>query len=153
MPKSKTYRYMKMARNFILRTTSGFTVRFMRDRDIRVPVQVIPDAIERGAVFSDGSAYVPASKELGPAPPAGFQREQEIFRALETIASRNNPDDFTGTGVPTLTAMRKVLEYDVDRKEVNASWKKYLQAQANADEEMREFGENTQDEDTPEPVE
>jgi hypothetical protein len=124
---------MKMPRDYMLRTISGHMVKFEANVARDVPVDCVEAAIAVGAVFDDGAAFIPSEKrEAGVEPKYGFEREEDIFKACETIIEKASPDDFTASSAPKLDAVNRELGYSVERREVNKVWRKLQEARANA---------------------
>lgn len=121
---------MKMPRDFMLRSTTGHMVKFEANVVRDVPPACIEEAITVGAVFADGSAFIPREERpKGEEPKYGFEREEDIYRVCMAIS---NPDSFTASGIPKLDVVCKELGYGVDRKEINKVWRKIQEARANA---------------------
>ena len=130
----RTGRKMYMPRDFFLQTTNGVTCKFERNKPVIVHPLAIEDAIANGAVFVDGEAFNPdEGKEKEPEELFGFEREEAIFKACQRLAHKSDPDDFTANGIPTLKAAKREVGFDVDRREVDAVWRKVLAARANAE--------------------
>jgi len=125
---------MYMPKDHLLRSINGCTVQFKTNEPIMVPARAVDEAITIGAVFSNKEeqrVLVDEPPKLVE-PAMGFEREQDIFNACAALADRNNPDDFTPGSKPTLEAVKNIVGYDIDRKEVNKVWMKVMQARANA---------------------
>jgi hypothetical protein len=124
-------REMIMLRDYNLQTKTGHSVRFVKNKPVRVHPLVIEDAIAVGATFVDGSAFIPEERAKSAEPSFGFEREQEIYDCCMRLADSSSPDDFTANGIPKLKAMARELGYEVDRVEVDGIWRKVLQARSN----------------------
>ena len=48
-----------------------------------------------------------------------------IRTAFALLPERNDSKDFTGAGVPSVKAVEKLVDFDVDRNEVVALWQAY----------------------------
>jgi len=126
---------MRMPRDFHLNTSLGVSVNFKADEPTFVPYRAVNAAIERGAVFVDPTnqkVLAPEPPREFKEPPMGFEREELLFQACAKIAERNNPDDFTPGSKPKLAAVKDLAGFDADRKEINDTWHKVMQARANA---------------------
>jgi hypothetical protein len=126
---------MYTPRNYTLRSIHGYVVQFVANEPCVVPHRAVDEAIAIGAVFSNRDEQklrVEAPPQIEE-PPMGFIREQKLFDALTVMAEANNPEDFTPGSKPKLEAVKAAVGFDVERKEVNDSWNKVMQAKANAD--------------------
>ena len=107
-----------------------------------VPTWVVP-ALEReivaiGAERVDGDAPEVLDPEVVQEPaPSPEQRRDDIFAAFQLISERNESKDFTGAGVPTVKAIEKIVNFDVDRNEVVDLWGEYKVLKAEADAEAQ----------------
>lgn len=124
-------REMYMARTMVLRSKSGHTCHFEANKPTLVHPYAVEEAIAAGAAFADGSLYQPESAPVTPTEPMGFERKEALFKACQTLATKNDPDDFTANGIPKLTALAGELGWSTDRREADAVWREVLQARAN----------------------
>ena len=51
--------------------------------------------------------------------------QQRRRTAFALLVERNDSKDFTGAGVPSVKAVEKLVDFDVDRNEVVALWQAY----------------------------
>ena len=112
-------------RNYLLRTTAG-CVAFEKN----VPTWVTPEmqhyAQEIGAERVDGPAIdILGEEKVEPAPMSFDERRDSIFTAFQMLRERNDSKDFTGAGVPSVKAVEKITDFDVDRGEVADLWAEY----------------------------
>lgn len=114
---------MTLHRDYILRTTKGHSVQFKAGEPTRVPIQIYPEAIAIGAQRVDkGDANVlPDDKAVPVLTPA--EREELLHEAIRSLLDRNERDDFTTTGQPTVAAVMRESGEKFDAKEVTAGWK------------------------------
>lgn len=101
------------------------------------PAWVIP-AMERevvaiGAIREDGQEVelLDAETPLKHVP-QGLERTDELYAAFELIIQRNDAKDFTGSGTPTVKAVEKIVDFDVERTEVAEAWAEYQVVKAEA---------------------
>lgn len=111
-------------RDYVHRSTLG-VISFEEDVPTHVPPHMEKEVIAIGAVRAEGEGDTPKvldpEKKL-PDIPVGDEREAEIKAAFELLIDRNDSDDFTGQGVPTVKAVEKIVGFDVDRKEIVELW-------------------------------
>lgn len=124
--------YYILNRTYNLHTTLG-GVSFVKGE----PAWVIPPlekaVISIGAVRAEGET--PEIIEDAPPPkiaPTGSDRNDSIFTAFQIIMDRNEAKDFTAAGVPTIKAVEKLTEFDVDRTEIIELWGEFKVMQAEA---------------------
>ena len=91
------------------------------------PSWVVPmlerEVVAIGAEIVEGSApeLLEPEKKLEPSP-VGDERREQIATAIELIVDRNESNDFTGSGRPSVKAVERILGFDVDQSEVNSAW-------------------------------
>lgn len=119
-------------RDYVLATTKGHTVKFVKGEPTHVPAAVFQDAIAIGAQPSDGSDPDVLKDEKRPdAPPADLaERRALIMTAIEIIVSNNERKDFTAAGSPTVKAVERELKFDVDAREIASAWQEYHEKKA-----------------------
>jgi hypothetical protein len=113
-------------RNYVLRTTKGHTISFVKGEPSWVPPIIEKDAIAIGAERADGGATDP----LGPEKEAvktisGEELKTQMFTAFELIVEKNDAKDFTGQGIPSVKAVERILGFDVDRSDVVQAWTEF----------------------------
>ena len=113
-------------RNFVLRSMTGHSVNFVKNVPTFVPALIEREARGIGAERVDGAnpdMLDPETPEV--APLSHDERAEQIRTAFALLTERNNSKDFTGAGVPSVKAVEKLVEFDVDRNEVVALWQAY----------------------------
>jgi hypothetical protein len=120
----------KLNRDFTFRSPKG-VISFVKDKPTNVPHHMVMDVVGIGAeaVEDETPSLVPVDPKVASAP-EGKERDAQLRAAIELIVERNNSDDFTGGGTPTVKSMEAVLGFDVDRDEVVAAWKAYNASKA-----------------------
>ena len=113
-------------RNFVLRSMTGHSVNFVKNVPTFVPALIEREARGIGAERVDGAnpdMLDPESPEV--APLSHDERAEQIRTAFALLTERNDSKDFTGAGVPSVKAVEKLVDFDVDRNEVVALWQSY----------------------------
>ena len=113
-------------RNFVLRSMTGHSVNFVKNVPTFVPALIEREARGIGAERVDGAnpdMLDPESPEV--APLSHDERAEQIRTAFALLTERNDSKDFTGAGVPSVKAVEKLVDFDVDRNEVAALWQAY----------------------------
>lgn len=111
-------------RTHTLRTTSGI-VSFTKGVPTHVPPHMVRDAVNIGAEPADGQRPEMLEPEFVDTTPQGDDRDEAIYEAFKTLVAKNESNDFTGQGVPTVKAVEREAKFDVERGEVNALWAKF----------------------------
>jgi len=121
-------RKMKMARDFTLITRRGYIVEFKKDEPVSVPGLAVEEAIEKGAGFCEEDEGFFPQEELTPEQKEvyGPERDRMLKEVCLKIRERNNPDEFTATGVPRQQVVIEEIGFQVDRKEINKIWNDIL---------------------------
>lgn len=113
-------------RNFVLRSMTGHSVNFVKNVPTFVPALIEREARGIGAERVDGAnpdMLDPETPEV--APLSHDERAEQIRTAFALLTERNDSKDFTGAGVPSVKAVEKLVDFDVDRNEVVALWQTY----------------------------
>ena len=113
-------------RNFVLRSMTGHSVNFVKNVPTFVPALIEREARGIGAERVDGAnpdMLDPETPEV--APLSHDERAEQIRTAFALLVERNDSKDFTGAGVPSVKAIEKLVDFDVDRNEVVALWQAY----------------------------
>lgn len=113
-------------RNFVLRSMTGHSVNFVKNVPTFVPALIEREARGIGAERVDGAnpdMLDPESPEV--APLSHDERAEQIRTAFALLIERNDSKDFTGAGVPSVKAVEKLVDFDVDRNEVVSLWQAY----------------------------
>lgn len=113
-------------RNFVLRSMTGHSVNFVKNVPTFVPALIEREARGIGTERVDGAnpdMLDPETPEV--APLSHDERAEQIRTAFALLTERNDSKDFTGAGVPSVKAVEKLVDFDVDRNEVVALWQAY----------------------------
>lgn len=117
-------------RNYVLRSPLGHSVSFKKNEPTFVPKLIEREALQIGAERIDGQGDAPnilPDEEVVIPPLAPQERSEQLFAAFDILVESNEPKDFTGAGVPTVTAVKKIVDFDVDRVEIASNWAEYKQ--------------------------
>ena len=112
---------MKLNRNYRLASTLGHVLVFKKGEEIEVPDIIVREAIDIGAEFVEKEARDEVFKEPeGPpkTPVVPAERQDAILAAISAIEERNDRDDFTATGNPTMKAVERETGFKVDKGEL-----------------------------------
>lgn len=122
----KEYPKLVLNRNYVLATTMGHSISFVKGESTHVPPLAFAEAIAIGAQPVDGSdPNILETKREG-APPTGvLERNALIMAAIEELVDRNDRKDFTAAGSPAVRAVERELGFDVDGREVATVWQQY----------------------------
>lgn len=60
------------------------------------------------------------------------EREEQLIKAFKTLQGRNERGDFTGQGIPAIPALKKLVEFSPEKKEVETLWTHFIEEQASA---------------------
>lgn len=109
-------------RNYVLRTTKGHSVGFVKDKPTWVPPECVPDAVAIGALAVDGNVNVLPDEERPEVYLTPDQRQSKLFEAFESLIARNERGDFTGSGLPNAKKLSSIVGFEVTNVERNAAW-------------------------------
>jgi hypothetical protein len=123
-------------RNYLLRTTKGHSVRFVKGKPSNVPPRCVEDALAIGAVPTDpkeGDILEDAPK-AAPSMSAD-ERRAKVFEAFGIMKMRGERQDFTASNAPNTKRLPALVGFEVTRKERDSYWRDFqAQEQENADQ-------------------
>ena len=116
---------VKLSRNHLHRSPNG-VISFVAGEPTHVPPHMLREVMMIGAEVVDGDtpSLIPEAPQA-PAAPAGLDRTDAIKAAFQLIVERNDSADFTGSGRPSVKAVEKITEFDVETKEVADLWDEF----------------------------
>ncbi len=117
-------------RNYTHRSTLGHIITFVKGEPVWVPPALHKEVTAFGAEKVDGDQVDllgEEKKEITPLTPD--ERREQLLAAFELIKERNNRSDFTGQGLPSIAALRRIVDFDLDKKEVELLWREVEQGQ------------------------
>ena len=114
-----------LKRDYVLRSTSG-VISFLKGEPTFVPKHMEREVVAIGAEIVEGEApaLLEPAKAL-PKVPEGADREEQIAAAIALLVDRNDAADFTGSGAPSVKAVSKLLDFDVERTELANAWSEF----------------------------
>ena len=118
-------------RDYTMTTNKGHVICFVKDVPTHVPPVVYNEAIAIGALPADGKnadVIEDDRKDQTPIDPA--DRAPLILMAIEALFERNEREDFTAAGAPTVDAVSKEVDFKVSAKEIAASLQVYHNTKA-----------------------
>lgn len=109
-------------RTHTLRSTFG-VISFIEDEPTMVPPILEREVVAIGGRRVEGdNPSVLDDEKVEPLPLSFDERRDEIFAAFKLLVEANESKDFTGAGVPTVAAVKKLVDTEVDRNEIVALW-------------------------------
>ena len=111
-------------RDYVLITVFGRSIEFVKGVPTHVPPICWAAAIGIGAVPEDGSDPDTLPKDKKSDHLVGVDRDKAIEKAILDIVDRNEREDFTAAGSPTVEAMSKALGFKVAGREIATAWNK-----------------------------
>lgn len=123
--------YFTLHRTYVLRTTKGHSIGFVKGEKTWVPPACVPDAVAIGAVPEEDVDLLPEeAKPVVSLTPD--ERQKKIFEAFDTLVERNERGDFTASGMPHAKKVWGLVGFEVSNSERDAAWMAYQQAKAEA---------------------
>lgn len=122
--------YMVLNRNHVLRSLKGHSAAFVKDQPAWVHPHIAVEAVAIGAEMAPDEKtpkpeVLPADKPMPNAGPIdAAAREKQLIEAINMLIAQNVRDSFTAGGQPTPVAMKELLGYATDRKEINTAFLK-----------------------------
>lgn len=116
-------------RNHRLISLTGHTIQFVKGEPVAVPAALKAEVIAIGAQPVDGNTDV-LDEEKEVVELTAEEREEQLVKAFKALQGRNERGDFTAQGVPSIAALKKIVEFAPEKKEVETLWVSYLEEQA-----------------------
>ena len=117
-------------RNYTLRTTKGHIINFIKGAPTYVPPIVVPDVVALGAEAVDAHEDVLGEEPIVKPELTPDAREAILIAAYPSMVAANKRNDFTGQGIPNIKSLSAIAGFTVDKRELDATWQKYLEAKA-----------------------
>ena len=110
----------------------GHTIQFNKGVPTYVPPALHKDVQAFGAVPVEGDVESILGDEEAKKPEVPMEeRHRQLLEAFRTLQERNSRGDFTGQGLPSLPALKKLIsDFEPDKKEVENLWHLYVEQQA-----------------------
>ena len=113
-------------RDYTHRSTLGHIITFKAGDPVWVPPLMHREVAQIGAKRVDGKGIKLLDDETPEVEPlTADDRRKQLFAAFELIKERNTRSDFTGQGLPSIPALRKIIDFDLEKKEVEAMWREF----------------------------
>ena len=117
-------------RNYTHRSLFGHVINFVKNEPVYVPPVCRKEVTAIGAVSMDEKVDVLDPENAPRIPLTPDERRAELITAFKMLQERNNRTDFTGQGVPSVPALKKIVDFEIDKKEVEELWRDYHEEQA-----------------------
>ena len=108
-------------RDHRLISTTGHTIQFRKGEPVYVPAVCRAEAIGIGAQPTDGNTDILEDEKVIIELTAE-ERNEQLIKAFKILQERNGRGDFTGQGLPSIPALKKLVEFEPDKKEVETLW-------------------------------
>ena len=116
-------------RDHRLISKTGHSVQFTKGVPVYVPPELKAEAIAIGAQPTDGNTDVLEDEKVVVELTAE-EREEQLIKAFKVLQERNGRGDFTGQGMPAIPALKKIVEFTPEKKEVETIWTHFIEEQA-----------------------
>lgn len=126
-------------RNYVLRTTKGHQIRFIKGKPTNVPPVCVPDAIAIGAQAVEGEKVKDVLGEEKKAAPSltPEQRKAKVFEAFGIMKTRGERNDFTASGIPNAKRLPALTGFELTPQERDSYWQEYREAEQEAAEQAK----------------
>ena len=116
-------------RNHRLISITGHSVQFVKGTPVYVPPELKAEVIAIGAQPVDGNTDVLEDEQVIVELTAE-ERGELLIKAFKVLQERNGRGDFTGQGMPAIPALKKIVEFTPEKKEVETLWTHFIEEQA-----------------------
>ena len=111
-------------RDYRLISKTGHSIQFHKGEPVHVPPECRAEAISIGAQPTDGNTDV-LGEEKVVVQLTAEERSEQLIKAFKILQDRNTRGDFTGQGIPAIPALKKLVEFEPEKKEVESLWTSY----------------------------
>lgn len=108
----------------------GHNIKFLKGVPTYVPPELAREAVGVGADAIGEKVDVLGPEDIPKEQLTVADREALLFAAFETLAARNDREDFGGDGKPTLPALKKLVNFSLDKKERDTVLQKFRDLKA-----------------------
>ena len=113
-------------RNHLHRSLTGHILNFVKGVPTYVPPACRAEIVAIGGIAVDGDGPDPLGpEEAKPVELSDEERREKIVAAFPVLVTRNNRTDFTGNGVPAIAAVKKLVDFDLTKPELEELWREY----------------------------
>lgn len=116
---------LTLNRDFTLNSLYGHSIHFEKDKPTYVPPILHAAALSVGAQAASGADLIKEDEKPEGAPVDLVERDNAILAAIKVLVDRNDRDDFTAAGMPSVKALSTELGWKVQGNEVGAVWQRY----------------------------
>ena len=121
-------------RNHTHASKMGHIITFKKGDPTYVPPECRREVLQIGAISvdSDGSVDLLDPEKVEVLPISAEDRQEQLLAAFALLEERNHRRDFTGQGLPSLTALAGIIDFEVAKKEVEDLWRAYREEKGTA---------------------
>lgn len=113
----------KLNRDYVLRSKFGRSVAFKAGEATYIPSFLEAECIAIGGENCDKTApkVTPKNNDSWT-----YEKRREcLFGLFDTLIKKNDAKDFTASGQPSLAVVKKHVEFELERAELDDYWKAY----------------------------
>ena len=120
-------------RNYLMSTTKGHCIRFVKDQPVMVPPRCVEDAVAIGARPVNPEDGDVLGEEVSAQPSmTAEERQAKVFEVFGIMKMRNERGDFTASGLPNNRRMPALLGFEITNRERDTYWQKYREQEQEA---------------------
>ena len=123
---------MILNRNYDLRSVAGRVINFAKGTPVYVPPQCVKEALAIGAEGVDEKLDFLDPEQSPEIPLTTEEIKGLAFEAFPELETTNLREDFTAQGLPTPSAIEKLVGIKLTNQERDALWVEYVQAKSDA---------------------
>lgn len=113
-------------RDHTVSSTTGHTIKFVKDEPTYVPREMRSAVMAIGAIaVKDAKDVIVEEVKKGAEPETEDERDALVFKAFATMMKRSKRGDFTAAGTPHAGALKDVLGFAVDAAVIKDLWIKF----------------------------
>ena len=109
-------------RSLVHHSVYGHSLRIEKDVPFEAPNVMVHELLAMGAMPADGKPLIHEPPVVPADPTDPIERREHIFKAFQTVAGRNERDDYAATGLPRAEVISELVGFKVTNKEITAAW-------------------------------
>lgn len=121
--------FFVLHRNHTHSSRMGHVITFKKGEATYVPPECSREIVQIGGIPADGEDAIDLLDPVKVDPPilSEEERREQLFLAFGLLNERKRRNDFTGQGLPSMTAVGTIVDFEVGKKEVEACWREYCE--------------------------
>lgn len=115
----------KLNRDYVLRSKFGRSVAFKAGEATYIPSFLEAECVAIGGENCEKDSVKATVKKKEDDTWTYEKRQEYLFKLFDDLVKKNDAKDFAATGAPSLAVVKKQVEFNLERTELEDYWKAY----------------------------